>query len=173
LYCQTCHVCQIFKPLNRLPSGLLQSIQSSEPNEVHFIDLVGPLVPSQGYTFVLTLYDHFSKMVFFRALRNATSKVIINKLTEIFALTGVPLTLGLDNAKYFTSNLFKGVAKSMNINLKFISPYHSQSNPAERPNRSLRQLMATMIGTEDHSKWAAILPSIELAMRTAVNESTG
>src|SRR5207253_2168156 len=132
-YCTTCHQCQIYKTSNKLPSGLLHPIQSKEPNEIHFLDLIGPLPRGiGGNEYAMVLYDHFTKFVFIEPLVSANSKAIMNKLTKIYGLTGYPKRLVTDNAKYFTSKVFKGIAESMGIELRFISPYKASSNSCER-----------------------------------------
>src|SRR5207237_3395896 len=55
----------------------------------------------------------------------------------------------------------------------YISPYHPPSNACERANKTVRTMMAMAIDQKDQVNWVEQLPAIELAMRTAINESTG
>jgi hypothetical protein len=118
------------------------------------------------------VYDHFSKFVWIRPVRKANAKTISKFLLEIFVENGKPESLVCDNAKYFKSKVFQELAEANGIDLMFVSPYHPSSNAAERPNRTIKQLLRIAVGTNNHRKWPDSIEGILIAMRTAINEST-
>src|SRR5437868_9659653 len=173
-YCETCHQCQVFKTSNTQPAGLLHPIESREPNERLFIDLIGPLPEGKyGSRYVMVAYDHFTKYVFVKPLVKATSKNIIRRLIKIFSTTGYPKYLVADNAKYFINKQFKIWIANQGIKMKYVSPYHPSSNACERANRTVRTMLTISIDQDYQTDWVEQLPSIELAMRSAINETTG
>src|SRR5437868_15236274 len=121
----------------------------------------------------MVAYDHFTKYVFVKPLVKATSKNIIRRLIKIFSTTGYPKYLVADNAKYFINKIFRTWVANQGIKMKYVSPYHPSSNACERANRTVRNMLSIMIGEDNHAKWVEQLSAIELALRTAINSSTG
>lgn len=64
---------------------------------------------------------------------NAWSVVeLLFKLRKRFLMTGIPITIFLDNAAYQTSYLVKGAAHLMGIELIYLPPYSPNLNLIER-----------------------------------------
>ena len=104
------------------------------------LDLIGPLPPSRGYRHILTITDRFTKGCFAIALPDTKSDTIATYfMNQYVSLFGVPRMIVTDNAAYFTSYSWSKFMTFLNVNHKFITPYHSQSNGmVERFNRFLR-----------------------------------
>src|SRR5207253_5365271 len=103
----------------------------------------------------------------------AHSNTILKILEKRFVLTDLTKSLVVDNAKYFDSNYFNNMINKMGIKLKYISPHHPSSNACERANRTIRTLISMSIDEDHQNQWVDKLPAVELAMRTAINSTTG
>ena len=88
------------------------------------VDFAGPFL---GYMF-LVIVDAYSKWIEVFKVGNATSKVTINKLREVFAAHGLPEILVSDHGSCFTSEEFHTYMKKNGIKLLHSSPYHPASN---------------------------------------------
>lgn len=70
---------------------------------------------------------------------------------------GIPRHIVLDHAVHFISCFWKGLLKSWNISLKFLSAYHTQTiGQAERINQSLEQYFYALTSAHNHD-WVAFL----------------
>jgi transposase InsO family protein len=175
-YVKTCPVCQRVKPDNRKPPGLMQSSPIGSPWEILYMDMMGPYVKSHpgAYTFVLVVIDDFTKWVEIFPLRDATAARIGKVLEEsLFCRFGMPKTLVSDNGTNFTSNIMKYLCNQWNIEQRFTSPYHPQSNLTERANRTIKTMIRAYLDGLPHSKWAQNLSFISLAINNSKQESTG
>lgn len=59
----------------------------------------------------------------------------------------------------------------LGIQLKTVPPYHPQSNPTERSNKTLKTLMQSFL-TLNHKKWDEHIDEFTFTINNAVNEST-
>ena len=173
-YIRACETCQKHKNPNSKPHGQLQSVLKNGPWDMLALDLMGPL-PSTKYrkTQLLVVVDHFSKWVELFAIRDAKAPAICDLLEkEIFCRWGAPSSILSDNATNFRSRSFAKLCENWGIKQKFTASYHPQCNITERVNRNLRTMIASYIQSK-HNKWDEHLHELALALRTAVNDTTG
>ena len=151
-----------------------QTCTATKPWQVISIDLVGPLPRfSQGFRFILSIVDTFSKYTLFIPLRNATAKGITEKVEEnVFLVYGVPHTIRCDNGGQFCSNLLSRHCEHYRVKILYNPLYHPQSNPVERYHRTLKTILSCFV-KDNHREWSKLLPKVSCAMRTLANETTG
>ncbi|KAI4890217.1 hypothetical protein NFI96_009016 [Prochilodus magdalenae] len=173
-YVLSCPVCQLTKPSQKKPAGLLVPVHTSEPWEVAGVDFVGPLPrTAAGNAYVLVFVDYFSKWVEVSAVREATTQVAANKFqSEVFARHGAPKYLISDRGTPFMSELFNRVVKILGSEHRLTTAYHPQTNATERVNRTLKTAIRAYIEGK-HNSWDKYIPQICFALRTAPHESTG
>lgn len=174
-YIRSCPVCLAHKPIQNAPAGQLgQTCTASKPWQIISIDLVGPLPRStQGYKFILSIVDTFSKYTLFIPLRSATAPAVTEKVEEnIFLIYGVPQTVICDNGVQFRSKLFSKLCENYNVKISYTPLYHAQSNPVERYNRTVKTMISCFV-KDNHKVWSKLLPKINCAIRTLANETTG
>ncbi|KAI4902621.1 hypothetical protein NFI96_007544 [Prochilodus magdalenae] len=173
-YVLSCPVCQLTKPSQKKPAGLLVPVHTSAPWEVAGVDFVGPLPhTAAGNTYILVFVDYFSKWVEVSAVREATAKVAANKFqSEVFARHGAPKYLILDRGNPFISELFNRVVRILGSEHRLTTAYHPQTNATERVNRTLKTAIRAYIEGK-HNSWDKYIPQICFALRTAPHESTG
>ncbi len=150
-YVTSCTVCQLTKPSQRKPAGLMVPIRPQKPWEKVGVDFVGPLPrTSRSNAFILFFVDYYSKWVEIVAVREATAQVAASKmLSEVFSRHGAPAYLISDRGSPFVSDLFERVLTLLGTEHRLTTAYHPQTNATERVNR------------------------ICFALRTAPHESTG
>lgn len=173
-YVRTCKTCLASKPDQQFPAGLLCGRPSvKRPWELVSVDIVGPLPKStNGFRYILSIQDYFSKFCIFQPMRTATSKTICKILEDhVLLLFGVPKTLLTDNGKQFVSHEFKNFAKSYGVKVIHTANYHPQANACERQHRTLKTMLRSYVA-DNHRKWDQFLQKVACAIRTSVSEST-
>ena len=137
------------------------------------MDILGLLrVRSEGHRYLLTLKDVFSKWFEAVPLSNTTSDKVLHTLQMLYAWFGHPLQVHTDNARYFWSQLMQEAFKHAGIRLTFTPTYNPQSNFMERVHRDLN-VMLQLLCHQHAADLEEVLPAALLALRSAVQESTG
>uniref|UniRef100_A0A672GZ00 Integrase catalytic domain-containing protein n=1 Tax=Salarias fasciatus TaxID=181472 RepID=A0A672GZ00_SALFA len=173
-YVVSCPVCQLTKPSQRKPAGLMVPIQPQRPWEYTGVDYVGPLPrTANGNAYIIVFVDYFSKWIEVSAVREATAQVAANKfITDIFARHGAPSYLISDRGTPFVSELFEHVVSTLGTEHRLTTAYHPQTNATERVNRTLKTAIRAYVG-DKHTAWDKYIPQVCFALRTAPHESTG
>uniref|UniRef100_A0A3Q3EYJ1 Integrase catalytic domain-containing protein n=1 Tax=Labrus bergylta TaxID=56723 RepID=A0A3Q3EYJ1_9LABR len=173
-YVTSCSVCQLTKPCQRKPAGLMVPILPQKPWEYTGVDFVGPLPrTASGNAYLLVFVDYFSKWIEVCAVREATAQVAASKfVSEVFSRHGAPTYLISDRGTPFVSRLFEHVVSTLGTVHRLTTAYHPQTNATERVNRTLKTAIRAYVG-DKHTSWDKFLPQICFALRTAPHESTG
>ncbi|KAI4881115.1 hypothetical protein NFI96_026358, partial [Prochilodus magdalenae] len=139
-YVLSCPVCQLTKPSQLKPAGMLVPVHATEPWEIVGVDFVGPLPRTQaGNAYLLVFVDYFSKWVEVSAVREATAQIAASRFqSDIFARHGAPRFLISDRGQQFMSAFFNHVVEALGTEHRFTTAYHPQTNAAERVNRTLK-----------------------------------
>ena len=153
---------------------MVTSYCSNRPFEKLYVDFLGPYPRSKsGNAYVFIVLDHFSKFVFSKALKQATSSNIIKFLRqEIFNVFGVPHIIHSDNGKQFLSQDFQNLLSKYCIKHFKTANYAPQSNASERVNRTLLSAIRSYLKT-DQREWDIHLSDIACALRSSVHSATG
>uniref|UniRef100_A0A3Q3XRR1 Integrase catalytic domain-containing protein n=1 Tax=Mola mola TaxID=94237 RepID=A0A3Q3XRR1_MOLML len=173
-YVISCAVCQVTKPSQKKPAGLMVPICPQRPWEYAGVDYVGPLPRTpNGNAYILVFLDYFSKWIEVSAVREAIAQVSANKFnSDVFARHGAPSYLISDRGTPFVSYLFKHIVSVLGIEHRLMTAYHPQTNATERVNRTLKTAIHAYVG-DKHTSWDKLIPQICFAMRIAPHESTG
>uniref|UniRef100_A0A3Q3F5S0 Integrase catalytic domain-containing protein n=1 Tax=Labrus bergylta TaxID=56723 RepID=A0A3Q3F5S0_9LABR len=151
-YVTSCSVCQLTKPCQRKPAGLMVPILPQKPWEYTGVDFVGPLPRTDPE--MLTCYSSL--------------KVCQRGVFQAWA----PTYLISDRGTPFVSRLFEHVVSTLGTVHRLTTAYHPQTNATERVNRTLKTAIRAYVG-DKHTSWDKFLPQICFALRTAPHESTG
>ncbi|GFT95157.1 transposon Tf2-11 polyprotein [Trichonephila clavipes] len=124
-----CPACQKSK-IHRHTRSPLSSFQepSQRFDHVH-LDLIGPLPPSNGYTYCLTMIDRFSKWPEAQPLKDITAETV----AEAFFSSWVsrfetPAILTTDRGRQVEFSLFKALSKLLGVQKCRTTGYHPQAN---------------------------------------------
>jgi len=169
---QQCKNCQSVKTQQHTRTAIKSYPPPTQAFEELNLDLIGPLPPARGYRHILTITDRFTKGCFAIAVPDTKSDTIATYfMNQYVSLFGVPRTIVTDNAAYFTSYSWSKFMNFLNVQHKFITAYHSQSNGmVERFNRFLR----TALRCQDKSDaWFDHLGLALLGINASYNSDIG
>ena len=98
------------------------------------------------------------------------ARVFVNEFVCRF---GVPESLHTDQGRNFESAVIREVCQLLGVQKTRTTPYHPQSDGlVERFNKTVVEMLSMAV-QQDENKWDLLLPSLLLAYRTSVHETTG
>ena len=93
------------------------------------LDIVGPLLPSNGYCYLLTAIDRFIRYVAAVPMKDATTmSVVYAFLHGYVSHFGIPQTVMTDRGAQFKSSMFCQLLNFLNCVRKRTTSYHAQCN---------------------------------------------
>ena len=120
------------------------------------LDFVGEFKDnsSNGYRWILTATDYFTKWVESIPTKKATEEVVMNFLEDqIITRFGIPSKITTDNAKDFSSHALVEFCFKYGIVLSHSSNYYPQGNGlAESSNKNLMNILKKVVG-ENKKSW--------------------
>ena len=136
-----------------------------------------PVIESQVRNkHIISVVDHFTKMVVARAVQDATAEQTADfLLEEIFFKFGIPDVIVVDNGSGVMDNqLNEHINSAMGSHISKTSSYHPCANgQVERLNKVLKDGIAKSLQSKDHQNWDRHLPAIVHAYNIGVNSTTG
>ena len=174
-----CSVCQAEKGESQRPRGELQALKIPEQKWTDVsIDFITKLpVTAKGNDAVFVCVDRATKMCHLVACSEQIGAQDTATLywNNIGKLHGIPKAIHSDRDVRFTSRFWKSLWKMTGTSLRFSTAYHPQSQgQVERMNAVVEQVVRCMIDeSRDIQNWDQILSTVEFAMNSQVNRSTG
>ncbi|KAK3894874.1 hypothetical protein Pcinc_001370 [Petrolisthes cinctipes] len=141
-------------------------------HHVH-VDIVGPLPYSNGFRYILTCVDKFTRWPAAAPLTNITTDTVAKAFIDTWiSRFGVPLSLTSDRGSQFESSLWNKIMSLLGIKRYRTTTYHPQSNGLVEHFH--RQLKSSLTATaENRADWTVTLPIVLLGIRTSVKEDIG
>ena len=174
-YVLTCNVCNKNKK-NRVYGRVpLTEYQAGAPMERVHIDFIGPLPKTKkGNEHCLMMVDQFTKWVECVPLPSQRAEETARAaIDNFFSRFGFPFQLFSDQGRNFDGKLFEALCKALHIHKARTTPYRPSSNgQVERFNRTLMDAVRCFLGKQQ-DKWDTNVQQIAMAIRSAVNRSTG
>jgi hypothetical protein len=176
-YVRTCRACQMNKPTNQLPVGLLQPLPIPERKwGTMTMDLITQLPKTtKGNDAIVVMVDKLTKTVHFAATKTTVSAPLLADIVyrEVVRHHGVPEVIISDRDPRFTSHFWKELWKLLGTNLTMSTAYHPQTDgQTERANRTLEDMLRAYVNYKQND-WDEHLVAAEIACNNAVQLSTG
>ena len=139
------------------------------------MDILGPLpTTARGNKYILVVGEYFTKWTEAYPMPDVEARTIARYfVNEFICRFGVPEPLHTDQGRNFESTLIREICKLLGIQKTRTTPYHPQSDGMiERFNRTLLNMLSIAV-KEEEDDWDLILPTLMLAYRSGVHETTG
>ncbi|GFV97235.1 retrovirus-related Pol polyprotein from transposon 412 [Trichonephila clavipes] len=139
------------------------------------IDLLGRFPKSaHGNKWIIVCTDYSTRYAITKALPTAEVDEIAKFLLEEIVLRhGAPRVIITDRGAVFRSRLVSSLVDLCNIDHRFTTAYHPQTNGlTERFNKTLADMLSMYVDVEQKN-WDEILPFVTFAYNTAKQETTG
>ncbi|GFV35107.1 retrovirus-related Pol polyprotein from transposon 412 [Trichonephila clavipes] len=139
------------------------------------IDLLGRFPKSaHGNKWIIVCTDYSTRYAITKALPTAEVDEIAKFLLEEIVLRhGAPRVIITDRGAVFRSRLVSSLVDLCNIDHRFTTAYHPQTNGlTERFNKTLVDMLSMYVDVEQKN-WDEILPFVTFAYNTAKQETTG
>ncbi|GBM60006.1 Retrovirus-related Pol polyprotein from transposon 412 [Araneus ventricosus] len=132
------------------------------------IDFIGPLPPSDGNQFCMTIIERFTRWPEVIPTPDMTAETTARALMHGWiSRFGCPATITTDRGTNFQSNLFRELTRMLGCNKICSFSYHPQANGIiERLHRHLKSAFKA----HNHIKWTEMLPIVLLGLRSALKE---
>ena len=170
-WAQTCVQCQRSKVQRHTVTPLSTSTTDARFDMVH-IDLVGPLPPSRGYTYLLTCIDRFTRWPEAYPLTNITAQSVAEAFVAGWiARFGTPSTITTDCGRQFESVLWTELTNLLGSRRIRTTAYHPIANGLIEHFHL--QLKASLKAYPDPNSWMDSLPLVLLGIRSAFKEDIG
>ncbi|GFX39158.1 transposon Tf2-9 polyprotein [Trichonephila clavipes] len=175
-YVMHCRECQRRKSVPQRPPGRLVPIPPAiAPFHRIGIDLLGRFPKSaHGNKWIIVCTDYSTRYAITKALPTAEVAEIAKFLLEEIVLRhGAPRVIITDRGAVFRSRLVSSLVDLCNIDHRFTTAYHPQTNGlTERFNKTLADMLSMYVDVEQKN-WDEILPFVTFAYNTAKQETTG
>ena len=166
---RTCIHCQRCK-INRhvaSPHGTFK-LPDARFDHVH-LDIVGPLPPSEGNSYILTAVDRFTRWPEAFPMPNITADTVAKTFIRGWVSRfGVPSTVTTDQGRQFESDLFKQLSILLGTTRVRTSPYNPAANGLVE--RLHRQIKTALTAHGNSINWTDSLPLVLLGIRSAIKE---
>ena len=167
MWTKSCDPCQRAKVQRHVKSPVSSFPAPDQRfSQVH-IDIVGPLPPCKGNTYLLTCIDRFSRWPEAFPIADMTAATVASAFVAGWVSRyGVPVTLVSDRGAQFESFLWSALMKTLGCHRARTTSYHPQCNGLiERFHRHLKSSFKAL---RDPSRWLEALPLILLSIRSSI-----
>ena len=173
-FCRACLPCQPAKVVRHVRTPLQPLKTPGERFSSLNLDLVGPLPSADGFTYLLTVVDHFTRWPEAIPLSDITALTCAKALLQHWVSRyGVPLHLVTDQGRQFTSNLWRHLMHILGTKHSMTTSYHPQANGlVERFHQTLKERLMARSQAAGAGTWLDHLPFVLLGLRSAVREDS-
>jgi hypothetical protein len=176
-YVSTCLMCQMNKPSQQFPMGLLQPIASPDsPWHTVTLDFIVALPKTKrGYDATIVIVDKLTKWVIYIASHTTDDAPTVARyfFDHVVRHHGIPTVIISDRDAKFASIFWQSLWGQLGTRLHMSTAFHPQTDgQTERQNRTLEEAMRAYVNYKQDD-WDEHLIALELAYNCSVQRSTG
>ncbi len=166
--CLNCQQAKIHRHIRVLPQAFVEP--SSHFEHIH-LDLIGPLLQSQGFWYIFTITDCLTQWPEAIPVQEASAASCTTALSAWISRFGVPALITSDWGASFTSQLWACMSDTLGIALKTTTAYHPQANGVlEMFHCTLKMALKAHLA---NANWSAELPWVLLGLHTTPKAALG
>ena len=111
--------------------------------------------------YIQVIVNHHSRYLWAFPTPTNTTTSVVNILTNLFRIVGVPKVLLTDRGTNFTSNHFKRFLSQNGVKHIKASSYHPQTNGlVEKTNNTLITRLKCALKDKPKLKWSTLIPEV-------------
>lgn len=169
-FCKNCTDCQRSKISRHTKLDPMHFVAPDGRFTHLHLDIVGPLPPSEGFVYLLTIVDRFSRWPEAVPLRDISATTVVRAFYDCWVSRfGAPATITTDQGPQFESQLFTALLKFLGTQRIRTTAYHPASNGmVERWHRSLKAALMC----HNNAQWTRTLSTVLLGLRTHLRTDT-
>ena len=166
-WARTCIDCQKSKVQRHTKSPQQEFILPAVRFDKVHIDIVGPLPVNNGFRYLLTCIDRFTRWTEVIPLVDITARSVAQAfLLGWISRFGVPTSVTTDRGRQFESSIWKELQFTLGTHHIHTTAYHPQSNGMIE--RFHRQLKSSLMACDDPTNWLAALPLVLLGLHASL-----
>nr|VZI04021.1 unnamed protein product [Spirometra erinaceieuropaei] len=166
-WARSCLSCQRNK-VQRRNKSLPGTFPSPDARFSHVhLDVIGPLPPSNGFPYLLTCVDRYTRWAEAIPLPNVQAETIVKAFVSRWvAIFGAPSMITTDRGAQFEPTLFQTLLNFLGCTRIRTTAYHPAANGMVE--RFHRQLKTALRAAEDPENWSDNVPVALLGIRAAL-----
>ena len=125
---------------------------------------------NDGYKYILTGIDVFSKYAFAKPLKSKTGQEVASAFAEIFKLGRIPLKIQTDDGREFRNKNVQDLFKRFGIHW-FSTKNEGKAQTVERFNRTLKGRMYKYFSAKNTRRWIDVLDKLVKNYNTSYHTS--
>ena len=173
-WARECQQCQLAK-INRHTTPPIGEFTVPERRFSHLnVDIVGPLPNSNGFRYLLTAVDRFTRWPIAIPMKDITAESVIDSFAHGWISNfGIPASITTDRGSQFSSAIWTQLMQTWSIKTHQTTPYHPASNGlVERFHRRLKESLIAL-SEQQPVNWFWNLPCTLLCIRTTLKPDIG
>jgi len=123
------------------------------------IEVVNIAKYNQGYRYLLTVVDVFSKHAWVQPVKSKTGKAVTEAMAKILKGGRTPTNLQTDDGKEFYNKTFQALMKQIGIH-HFSTSEDTKASVVEWFNRTLKQRLYRYFTVQDTSNFVPVLQDL-------------
>ena len=171
-HCKKCHQMRDAKAQKSKVPLKIWKTPTHRNMRIH-MDLVGPLTPSRGYKYILTITDAFTRYTELVAIPDKETTTVAKELLDQWILRhGFYEQVISDHGGEFVSKVMDELNTLLKQKHHVVSPYSPHVNgQVERVHQTMGEYLKKYCENAP-AEWTDFLPSLRFALNTRVHSST-
>ena len=170
-YCDSCVTCALATKhdIRKVLPSTERTLQPTRPRQYLYCDLI-PMGPGP-MSFILFCLDAYSQYIYAIPVKDKTSESILQGFLSLFATTGWPEAVYLDNETSF-QKVSRILVKMAPVKVLFSTPYCQFQNWSENYIKNFKKAFLKIINDSENPQanhnWPLLLPTVAQALNRRI-----